>query len=36
MKREKKAAKPKILKSTKASRGNRPNTCLQCGGNDFC
>ncbi len=36
MKNEKKNAKPKIIKSRKASKAHRPNTCLQCGGNDFC
>lgn len=36
MKKDKKAAKPQILKTAKAAKGHRPNTCLQCGGNDFC
>jgi hypothetical protein len=36
MKKETKKAKPKILKSAKRDKNDRPNSCAGCAGQKFC
>jgi hypothetical protein len=36
MKKETKKAKPKIIKSAKRGKNDRPNNCANCGGSKFC
>jgi hypothetical protein len=36
MKTEKKKTKPRILKSTKRTKSDRPNNCANCAGSKFC